>query len=58
MNPPTVTEIESVYFDGYLEKQRKVKTWAWKRYWFVLEDGQLAYYKDETVGFDKTEEVT
>ena len=30
---------------GWLEKQRRVRGWVWKKYWFVLDGDQLGYYK-------------
>ena len=39
----------SVTMEGWLEKQRKLKTWVWKPYWFCLEGDQLAYYKGQQV---------
>ena len=41
--------IDDLTFESFLEKQGKLKTWSWKKYWFVLDDDQLAYYKDTQV---------
>ncbi len=41
--------VESVSVEGPLEKKGKFKTWAWSKYWFVLDEDQLCYYKDSQV---------
>ena len=38
---------ETIKYQGTLEKQCKLKTWAWKKYWFVLYNEQLCYYKEK-----------
>ena len=38
---------ETIKYQGTLEKQCKLKTWAWKKYWFVLYNEQLCYYKEQ-----------
>ena len=38
---------ENIKFQGTLEKQCKLKTWSWKKYWFVLFNEQLCYYKEQ-----------
>ena len=40
---------DSIKYQGSLEKQGRLKTWSWKKYWFVLQDDQLCYFKDEKV---------
>ena len=35
--------------EGPLEKKGKFKTWSWSKYWFVLDEDQLCYYKDSQV---------
>ena len=49
-NPDTMFEyVESVSMEGPLEKKGKFKTWSWSKYWFVLDEDQLCYYKDSKV---------
>jgi len=38
----------NIAIEGLLDKRKKMKTWLWKPYWFILQDDQLSYYKDKT----------
>ena len=35
-----------VHLQGALEKQGRLKPWSWKKYWFLLSDEHLCYYKN------------
>ena len=38
---------EQLKFQGALEKQGKLASWSWKKYWFVLENDQLSYFREQ-----------